>query len=82
MVFYRLKEDNIVNHDFYVYYITISNNDPYCHNFYMNESYIYLNCFNYDDSLFDSNDEQDSEVKVQHEGNNYYLIADIIDEVT
>ena len=48
----------------------------------MNESYIDGNCCNYDDSLFDPNDEQDPEVRFQHEGNNYYFIAVIVDEGT
>jgi len=60
--------------------MTTVNADPARRVVYMVESYIYKNYQRIDDSLFDSNDEQDMGVNAMHKGRRYCFIAAIIDE--
>ena len=61
---YRLKVENIRKRDAYVQRMTETNNDVSRRIVYMDESYIHKNNHRHDDSIFDPNDEQDLETKL------------------
>lgn len=68
----------MVVRDRYVLRVTEENLSKKRRIVYMDESYIHKNYCHHEDSLFDPNDEQDLNVAVQHKGQRYCFIAEII----
>ena len=79
MICYRLKKHNIRKHDEYIQKLTAINTKGIQRVIYMDESYIHKNYQQYNDSLFDPNDEQDLEMKANQKGRRYCFIAAIVD---
>ena len=70
---YKLREDNVHNHDEYVQFMTEVNQYPMRRVVYMDERYIHKKYQRHNDSLFNPNYEQDMEVKAMHKGRRFFI---------